>query len=582
MNWLIETTVYLSITAIILLAFKKLFKNKLSARVQFVIWGLLLIRFLIPYLPESKMSVYNNIPSYTSISVQPGNNTVYNTKDNIENIMPQTEIAENNSNKLNAENIMMTIWAIGAVSLFLYFVLTYISFLFSLKKYKNITDEETLDILSECKNITGIKRNIKILSGGDTPLLKGIINPAIILPEGYTISEKKDVFLHELCHLKHFDIPFTWLAVIFVCFNWFNPIIWYSFFVFRRDIEVYCDERTLKYSLEKKGYATLLLKTALRKNKFLLGTTAFQNGEKEVQRRICHIAYFKKPTFIWCAVILAVAAIICAVCLTNRVQNKTYDTTAVVTNDTNLYLDENLNVPAFNVNQNDIVSIIKSNSDESYYVQLPVMEIPPVCGYIKADDISFKSKDFTNANYAVIENAVVYNSENNEDIYSQSESGIINIQDYGKDFVKCSLIGGVDDKYVKKSDIDYEISSGDSLYALTSQYLSDEFFRVYSPYYEILNLYISNWEQDSNSATFFYTMTHKNFDKDPDTVEYIKEAKENGSTYYEQLKKEYLEPKESNYEFKVIYENDKLELYTNIDPKGFEWVPTTIDDFILN
>ena len=331
-----------------------------------------------------------------------------------------------------------------------------------------------------------------------------------------------------------------------------------------------------------KGYATLLLKTALRKNKFLLGTTAFQNGEKEVQRRICHIAYFKKPTFIWCAVILAVAAIICAVCLTNRVQNKTYDTTAVVTNDTNLYLDENLNVPAFNVNQNDIVSIIKSNSDESYYVQLPVMEIPPVCGYIKADDISFKSKDFTNANYAVIENAVVYNSENNEDIYSQSESGIINIQDYGKDFVKCSLIGGVDDKYVKKSDIDYEISSGDSLYALTSQYLSDEFFRVYSPYYEILNLYISNWEQDSNSATFFYTMTHKNFDKDPDTVEYIKEAKENGSTYYEQLKKEYLEPKESNYEFKVIYENDKLELYTNIDPKGFEWVPTTIDDFILN
>ena len=582
MNWLIETTVYLSITAIILLAFKKLFKNKLSARVQFVIWGLLLIRFLIPYLPESKMSVYNNIPSYTSISVQPGNNTVYNTKDNIENIMPQTEIAENNSNKLNAENIMMTIWAIGAVSLFLYFVLTYISFLFSLKKYKNITDEETLDILSECKNITGIKRNIKILSGGDTPLLKGIINPAIILPEGYTASEKKDVFLHELCHLKHLDILFTWLAVIFVCFNWFNPIIWYSFFVFRRDIEVYCDERTLKYSRDKKGYATLLLKTALRNNKFLLGTTAFQNGEKEVQRRIRHIAYFKKPTFIWCAVILAVAAIICAVCLTNRVQNKTYDTTAVVINDTNLYLDENLSVPAFNVSQNDIVSIIKNNSDESYYVQLPVMEIPPVCGYIKADDISFKSKDFTNANYAVIENAVVYNSENNEDIYSQSESGIINIQDYGKDFVKCSLIGGVDDKYVKKSDIDYEISSGDSLYALTSQYLSDEFFRVYSPYYEILNLYISNWEQDSNSATFFYTMTHKNFDKDPDTVEYIKEAKENGSTYYEQLKKEYLEPKEANYEFKVIYENDKLELYTNIDPKGFEWVPTTIDDFILN
>ena len=582
MNWLIETSVYLSITAIILLIFKKLFKNKLSARAQFALWGLLLIRFFIPFLPESSMSVYNavNIPSYTTEKIQTDNNIEPYTSTHIENIIPENETNEQKSINTDTENLVIIVWLSVSLSLLMYFVLTYISFLFKLKNFRTINQAEIIKTLSDCKDIIGIKRNVKIISGGNSPLLNGIVKPVIILPEGYTQAETKSIFLHELCHLKHMDIPITWLAICFVCFNWFNPIIWYSFFVLRRDIEVYCDERVLKYSDNKKEYARVLLKTALKKNNYVLGTTSLQNGEKEVQRRIKHIAYFKRPKIIWSTVLLVIAAVICVLCLTNKVQNKKYDNTAVVINDTNLYLDKNLSVPIFDVNQNDIVSIIKDDADGTYYVQMPVMDIPPTCGYIRADDISFDSDDFDKANYGIIENAVVYNTPNGEDIYSPSENGIISILEYDKDYVKCSLIGGVDGKWIKKSDISYDIPAEDSLYAITSQYLSDEFFRVYSPYYEILNLSISNWQENANQAEFFYTMTHKNFDKDPDTVDYIKEAKENGSKYYEQLKKEYLEPQDANYEFKIIYENNEIKLYTNVNPKGVEWVPAKIDDFI--
>ena len=118
------------------------------------------------------------------------------------------------------------------------------------------------------------------------------------------------------------------------------------------------------------------------------------------------------------------------------------------------------------------------------------------------------------------------------------------------------------------------------LYKMTKKYLKEEFERVYTPYYEILLLYIQNWQENGNEATFCYTMEYKNYDRDPDTIDYIKEAKENGSKYYEQLKREYLEPKTVNYEFKVINNNGKLELYTNIAPKGEEWQPVKVDDFI--
>lgn len=130
-----------------------------------------------------------------------------------------------------------------------------------------------------------------------------------------------------------------------------------------------------------------------------------------------------------------------------------------------------------------------------------------------------------------------------------------------------------------------EVSNNDdistSLYEQTEDYLKNEFNRVYSTYYEILDLEISNWNENNNEATFFYTMTFKNYDKDPDAVSYIKEAKGKGDMKsYEIYKKEYLEPKESSYEFKIKIEDNNIELYSNIAPQGEYWEAIMIDEYV--
>lgn len=147
--------------------------------------------------------------------------------------------------------------------------------------------------------------------------------------------------------------------------------------------------------------------------------------------------------------------------------------------------------------------------------------------------------------------------------------------------VACIALAGCAGDAPEGNDNTGESDGKSQLYKTVEQYMSDEFTRVYSPYYEILDLEIKNWQEDGNTATFFYTMTSKNFDRDPDTVQYIIDAKNNNSPYYEQMKKEYLEPKEANYEFKAELVDGKVLLYSNVSPKGTEWVRTEVSDFII-
>lgn len=134
--------------------------------------------------------------------------------------------------------------------------------------------------------------------------------------------------------------------------------------------------------------------------------------------------------------------------------------------------------------------------------------------------------------------------------------------------------------------IDIEEIADNIKYDKISAYMEEESRKAFSPYYELLDFQISDYQQEvingNVEAIFSYKIIHKNYDKDPDTVGYIKEAKKNESKYYQLMYDEYLQPKEMNFHLKVIIdENDSMTLYSNISPKGIEWEETKMTDFIL-
>ena len=139
---------------------------------------------------------------------------------------------------------------------------------------------------------------------------------------------------------------------------------------------------------------------------------------------------------------------------------------------------------------------------------------------------------------------------------------------------------------VSEASGDTEVATDNINYNKISEYMEEECKNAFSPYYELLDFEISSYQEEivngNVETTFLYKVIHKNYDKDPDTVGYIKEAKERGDKNYQQLYDEYLQPKEMNFYLKAIIDkNDLITLYSNISPHGTEWKEVKMTDFII-
>lgn len=123
-------------------------------------------------------------------------------------------------------------------------------------------------------------------------------------------------------------------------------------------------------------------------------------------------------------------------------------------------------------------------------------------------------------------------------------------------------------------------------YDKVKAYMEGECRKAFSPYYELLDFQITDYQEEvvngNIESIFLYRLIHKNYTKDPDTVPYIKEAKESGNKHYQQMYDEYLKPQEMNFHFKtIIDEKDLITLYSNISPQGIQWEETKMTDFII-
>ncbi len=353
-----------SVTALVILGVRSLLKNKTSPRFRFVLWAVLAARLIVPTFPQSGISVFNFLPDVPwqstipqdcasegvasgeippqsgplvevpapdtvaegspsgEIQPQSGPSGEVSPQGCVSGKMPASDTVAQGSLKAASsawEDSIWKIWFSGFLVMLFYMLGVYCVYHLKTRKYRKIQDTALQSLLDGCKGQVGVHADVIVRIGGDTPLLKGIIKPEIILPKGYTQEELKGVFIHELMHLKHRDTLWNMLSTLLLCIHWFNPVIWYCYFAFRRDIEILCDYRVLKVYDNRKGYAALLLKTALNKNSFPLATTAMHNGRRTITNRIKAIACFKRTGIIWTIVAVAAVVTIAALCLTNPI-----------------------------------------------------------------------------------------------------------------------------------------------------------------------------------------------------------------------------------------------------------------------
>lgn len=90
------------------------------------------------------------------------------------------------------------------------------------------------------------KRKITILINDDikVPVTYGILKPKIIIQSKVLKDDDllKFVLIHELTHIRRFDMVFTHIKNLIVCLYWYNIFILITSRYAEEDIEVLCDK----------------------------------------------------------------------------------------------------------------------------------------------------------------------------------------------------------------------------------------------------------------------------------------------------------------------------------------------------
>jgi len=176
-------------------------------------------------------------------------------------------------------NIVFFTWLVGFVTIVLRYGWSYLRLNRKLKEYKICDEESILDIIKEeaviLSSVTPVVKLVpqKYFSEITTPCVIGFQAPTLLLIkeqwEQLDDNEKHAVLMHEMLHIYYYDNCINLLLVILYTIQWFNPLIYLGFKLFRQDLECLRDKQILKrLSKEKRySYAMAILKIATMNSK---------------------------------------------------------------------------------------------------------------------------------------------------------------------------------------------------------------------------------------------------------------------------------------------------------------------------
>lgn len=307
----------------------RLFLRSAPKKYSYILWSIVGIYLLCPIRLSSPISIYsliNNVSDtfleHHSLSLNAKNfvdkNKTYNEKnqktkdsnkskfDNVSSTNKNQKTKQNQNNTAGTENISQSltvtttayIWLCGCIVLL-------VRNLFLIWRTKQIV-------------LMAIRRKDNIYESEciSTPFVLGIVRPKIYIPFNLSEQEREYILKHEQYHIRRKDQIIKICAYILCVIYWFQPLIWFAYFVMIRDMEMSCDEYVLKNSKSdiRAAYSTSLLKLATKTGDFNAGLPAF--GESDIRKRVKNIMKFNAKKK-WVSVVAAIAVVIVGVsCLT--------------------------------------------------------------------------------------------------------------------------------------------------------------------------------------------------------------------------------------------------------------------------
>lgn len=347
--------VFLTSSVLILAVFlvRTVFRNTVSRRLQYALWGLVLVRLLLPVnLPAMEHNVLTAaFPMQQTVETEMEERIVYALPTQVDPL-PQSRLADgevqisrtlhtnyrqlaNGDQKAYSEyysggvvleddtvtryffmwplgELLRNIWYLGMAVMVLWFLASNLRFRSKLRGARIPYAVE------------GCKYPVYLVEEGlPSPCLFGLVKPAIYLTPA-AVRDKttlRHVLAHETTHARHLDPLWAFLRGACLVVYWFNPLVWAAAFASRTDCELACDEGALKVLGEgdRIPYGkTLLSLIPVQKNPAspLLSATTMTSDKKKLTERIKRIAENRQSVHAAIFLVVAIAAVACIMTFT--------------------------------------------------------------------------------------------------------------------------------------------------------------------------------------------------------------------------------------------------------------------------
>ncbi len=323
---MIEWVVSSCILILVVIALRYLLRGRISLRLQYALWLLVLARLLLPVsfgsTDISVMSVVEKAPAVQAVESVRGVDTIWQADNGsvegypVGPLLPDTPVTVAPSvtndqfgrmeSALTLRKLLLPIWWCGAAVTLLVFLSANLRFAGRLRK-------------SRCPlAVEGAALPVYVAEERAVPCLFGLFRPAIYVTQAAADDPEllRHTVAHETTHFRHGDHVWALLRAVCLALHWWNPLVWWAAKLSRQDGELACDEATIRAlgESERAAYGRTLIRMACGRGVSpLLTATTMDGGKTSLHERIVLLA--KKPrTAVTAAIAVVLAAALCIGC----------------------------------------------------------------------------------------------------------------------------------------------------------------------------------------------------------------------------------------------------------------------------
>ena len=333
-----EILITSTVLILCVLLIRRVFRGKISSRLQYALWLLVALRLMIPVSAEFDLGSFSGFRLMDLVEKNEGgigerleetirleepvqmtvnaDSVLFRlfTTDEIRETMEgmtddgPTSVFMAGTLGFSRLDVLRSFWGAGALIVGGWILTTNIIFSHRLRKRR-----KPYDLPEDIKEfvLKGRKKDhlpaMYLAEDISSPCLYGFPGREAVYLTMDVVGDAdrlRHIIVHELVHKKHGDSFWALLRSILAAIYWFHPLVWVAVICSKRDCEIACDEGALSWlgEAERVSYGETLLSIITRRGRasdLVCTATTMTGSGKSVKERIRFIA--KEPKVIYAA-----------------------------------------------------------------------------------------------------------------------------------------------------------------------------------------------------------------------------------------------------------------------------------------